>query len=140
MSEGRAGPPTLRRCAMRRRLLTGIVLVGIVAMIPDLADAKTSTVSSKSLVSGTATVAACGNLAAVVTNFTISSSMVTSVILASIPSTCNGGSLIATVTNSATSLGAGGPVTVAAGTATVPISPAAPTGSVTHVRIVIVGP
>ena len=125
---------------MRRRWFVCLAVVGLVAMIPGLADARTTTVASKSLVSGSATVAACGSLAGVVTDFTISNGTVTSVILTSIPGTCNGGSLTATVTNAGTSLGAGGPVTVTSGSATVPISPAAPTGSVSHVRIVVVGP
>jgi hypothetical protein len=65
---------------------------------------------------------------------------VTAVLLTSIPTACNGGAVKVTVTNAGTSLGAGGPVTVTAGAATVPISPAAAIGSVTHVRLAIVGP
>ena len=125
---------------MRFRLNACVVLAGIVATLPGLADARTTSVTPKSLVSGTAAVATCGNLSGVVTNFAISSGTVTSVILTNIPSTCNGGSLTATMTNAGTSLGAGGPVTVASGAATVPISPSVATGSVTHVRVVVVGP
>lgn len=96
--------------------------------------------TSRTLAGGSAGVAACGSLGSVVPDFVISSGAVTSVVLTGIPSTCNGGNLRATVTSGATSLGSGGPVTVSSGAATVPISPAVATASVTHVRLAVVGP
>lgn len=125
---------------MRYRLFLCAVAVAAAALVPGSADARLLTPSSKGLVSGTASVTSCGSLAGVVTNFTISSNTITAVLLTSIPTTCNGGSVSVTVTNAGTSLGAGGPVVVASGAATVPISPAAAIGSVTHVRLVITGP
>jgi hypothetical protein len=125
---------------MPGRLLAGVVLVAALALVPASVGARTLTPSSKGLIAGSATVTSCGALTGVVTNFTISSNTVTAVLLTNIPTTCNGGSVSVTVTSAGTRLGGGGPVTVSSGGATVPISPAAPTGSVTHVRLAIVGP
>jgi hypothetical protein len=127
---------------MRRRDRAWVVVacaIGILA-IPGAASAGSTPASSKQLGSGIVSVAPCGALAGLAPNFTISSGTVTAVVLTGIPTTCSGGSLSAAVTSSGTSLGTGGPVTVASGAATVPISPAAAIGSVTHVRIAIVGP
>src|SRR5262245_47936463 len=109
-------------------------------VLPGAADARSTAPGSKSLGAGNATVAACGSLTAVVPDFTLSGSTVTAVALTGIPTSCNGGSLRATLTNGSTSLGAGGPVTVASGAATVTISPAAAMANVTHVRLSITGP
>jgi hypothetical protein len=125
---------------MRYRLFLCSLAVVAVAIAPTSADARSLTPTSKNLVVGSAAVTSCGSLAGVVTNFTISANTVTAVLLTSIPTACNGGAVKVTVTNAGTSLGAGGPVTVTAGAATVPISPAAAIGSVTHVRLAIVGP
>jgi hypothetical protein len=114
-------------------------VVGVL-LVPSAAAARSATTSSKKLGAGTATVAACGTITGLLPNFTISNNTVTAVVFSGIPTTCNGGSLSAAVTSSSTSLGTGGPVTIASGAATVPISPAAAIGSVTHVRISIVGP
>lgn len=98
------------------------------------------TPSTKKLVAGSALVSSCGTLTGVVSNFTISGTTATAVVLTNIPTTCNGGRVSVTVTSAGTSLGQGGPVTVASGLATVPISPAASISSVTHVRLAVVGP
>jgi len=126
--------------ALAGRLLAGMVLVAALAVVPASVGARTLTPSTKGLIAGSAAVTPCGNLTGVVTNFTISSNTVTAVLLSNIPTTCNGGSVTVAVTNGGTRLGGGGPVTVASGGATVPISPAVATGSVTHVRLAIVGP
>ncbi len=125
---------------MGRRAALGVACALATVVISGSAEASSTAASSKKLAAGKATVAACGTLTGVVPNFTLSGSTVTAVVLTGIPSSCNGGSLRATVTNGSASLGAGGPVTVASGGATVAISPAAATASVTHVRIAITGP
>ncbi len=96
--------------------------------------------TSKTVGSGVTAVATCGNLASMVIGYTISSGTVTTLKFTSIPTTCNAGLLSATVTSGTTSIGAGGPVAVATGAATVTLSPAPATGSVTNVHVVIVGP
>jgi hypothetical protein len=125
---------------MRPRTAAAIVVAGIVSAVPALAGARTSTTTSKGLAAARAPVASCGSLAGVVANFTLSGTNATAVVLSSIPTTCNGGSLTVNVTNSASSLAAGGPVTVTSGAATVPLGAAVATGSITNVRIVVVGP
>jgi len=125
---------------MRSRLFLCGVAIAVAAMVPASAGAGTLTPSSKGLVAGTATVTSCGTLTGVVTNFTLSGTTITAVLLTSVPTTCNGGRVNVTITNAGTSLGSGGPVVVASGAATVPISPAVAIGSVTHVRLAIAGP
>jgi hypothetical protein len=125
---------------MRYRLFLCSLVVVAVAIVPASAEARSVTPTSKKLVAGSAAVTSCASLAGVVTNFTISSNTVTAVLLTNIPSACNGGAVRVTVTNAGASLGTGGPVTVVSGAATVSISPAAAIGSVTHVRLAIVGP
>lgn len=122
------------------RIVTVLALVAAFAIVPTSADARPITPSTKNLVAGSAVVASCGTLTGVVPNFTISGTTVTAVVLTNIPATCNGGRVSVTVTSAGTSLGQGGPVTVASGAATVPISPAAAIASVTHVRLAVVGP
>jgi hypothetical protein len=113
----------------------------VTIVVPASAEARSNTASSKKLGSGVASVTACGDLSKVVTDFAFSGTKVSAVSLTNIPATCNGGSLSATVARSNNaSLGAGGPVTVAGGSATVPISPTAASANVASVRVVIVGP
>src|SRR5690349_15121532 len=114
--------------AMATRLLACVLLVAALALVPTSVDARPLTPSSTKLVAGSSAVTSCGTLTGVVTNFTISSNTVTAVLLTNIPAGCNGGSIKVAVTNAGTSLGAGGPVTVTSGAATVPISPAAAIG------------
>jgi hypothetical protein len=125
---------------MAARLFACVLVVAVFTLVPASVDARPMTPSSKGLVVGSAAVTSCGSLTGVVTNFTISSNTVTAVLLTGIPSACDGGAVRVTVTNGAASLGAGGPVTVASGAAILPISPSAAIGSVTHVRLTIVGP
>ena len=125
---------------MRGRLWVVVACVVGVLATPAAASAGSASTASKKLGAGKANVAPCGTLTGLVPNFTISGGTVTAVVFTGIPTTCNGGGLSVAVTNAGTSLGTGGPVTVASGAATVPISPAAAVGSVTHVRIAIVGP
>ena len=127
---------------MRFRGRSWVVVACVVGvlLVPSAAAARSATTSSKTLGAGNATVATCGTITGLLPNFTITNSTVTAVVFTGIPTTCNGASLSATVTSSAMSLGTGGPVTVASGAATVPISPAAAIVSVTPVRISIVGP
>ena len=125
---------------MATRLIACILTVAALVLVPASVDARPMSPSSKALAAGTAAVTSCGTLSGIVTNFTISSNTVTAVKLSNIPTTCNSGSVKVAVTNAGVSLATGGPVTVAAGAATVPVSPAAAIASVTHVRLVITGP
>jgi len=125
---------------MTARILALVLVVASFALVPASGDAQPLTATSKGLIAGTAAVTSCGSLTGIITNFTISGNTASAVLLTSIPTACNGGSVKVTVTNAGTSLGAGGPVTIASGSATVPISPAAALGSITHVRLAIVGP
>jgi|1186.fasta_scaffold147580_2 hypothetical protein len=122
------------------RWWAGAACVACVLAVPAAASARSVTTTPKKLGAGRIPVASCGTITGLQPNFTIVGGTVTAVVFTGIPTTCNAGSLSATVTNAGTSLGAGGPVTIASGAATVPISPGAAVGSVTHVRIAIVGP
>jgi hypothetical protein len=124
---------------MHRRVLPFAIVLGALA-VPAIAAARPTAPTSKTLVAGSAPVVSCGDLSGVVTNFTISSGSVTVVSLSNVPTTCDGATVNLNLTNAGTNLAAGGPVVVASGAAAVPISPSVPTGSVTHVRLVMTGP
>jgi hypothetical protein len=121
-------------------LVTCVACALAAVALPGAAEAGSTAPGSTKLGAGNTAVAACGSLTGVVPDFTLAGATVTAVAFTGIPSTCNGGSLRATLTNGSTSLGAGGPVTVASGGATVTVSPAAAMASVTHVRLSITGP
>src|SRR3954467_14710884 len=90
-----------------------VVCVAAVVAAPAAASARSVTTTPKKLGAGQVAVATCGALTGLQPNFTIAGSTVTAVVFTGIPSTCNGGSLSVTATNASTSLGSGGPVTVA---------------------------
>jgi hypothetical protein len=96
---------------------------------------------SKQLAAGSSVVAPCGTLGGIVVNFTVTATTVTAVKLSNVPATCNGAQVTATVTNpSGTSVGAGGPVAVSGGAATVSVSPTPAFASIAAVRLAVVGP
>ena len=126
---------------MRSRLIPLAAAVLALATVPAAAHANNNTLTSKGLVSGAATVTACGALSSIVPNYTISSGTVTAVVLSNIPTTCNNAKVNLNITNAiGTSLAAGGPVVITSTTATVPISPAVATASVVTVRLAVTGP
>jgi hypothetical protein len=126
---------------MRRKLLAlALLLTSFVALLPGAAAARPLGPTSRTLAAGSVAVAPCGSLTGIVVDFTLSGTTVTAVVLTGIPTTCNGARVSLTVTNGASSIGAGGPVAVVAGAVTVPVSPTPSTSSVTNVRLSIVGP
>jgi hypothetical protein len=129
-----------RRATWGRVAALAVVVTAFLLGALGVAIARPVTGTSKTIGSGVAAVATCGSLTSMVIKYTISAGTVTTLAFTGIPTTCNAGLLSATVTSGTTSIGAGGPVAVASGAATVTLSPAPATGSVTNVRIVIVGP
>jgi hypothetical protein len=125
---------------MMRHLTTAIALAALLVASAGPASARSTVPSSRSLASGSAAVGSCGSLGAAVPNFTVTGGMVTSVQLGNVPATCNGASLTMAVTSGSTALASGGPVTVASGTASVPITPSVATGAFNGIRLGIVGP
>ena len=117
-------------------VVTVLVLMGTVA-----ASAAPVTPTAKKLASGTAVVGTCGSLTGASVAYNTRSSTVLGVTVRNLPTTCNGASLSATVSNAANAdLGHGGPVTVASQAATVTMSANPTTASVTKVVVVLVGP
>ncbi len=113
-----------------------LVLTGTVA-----ASAAPVTPIGKKLASGVVAVGTCGSTAGVTVTYNTRSSTVLGVTVRNLPSSCNGASLSATVSNAAnTDLGHGGPVVVASQIAAVTMSANPTTASVTKVLIVLVGP
>jgi hypothetical protein len=132
--------PECRRATRGRAAALAVTVLAFVVGALGVAVAGPVTGTSQTIASGVTAVATCGSLGSMVIAYTISGTTVTTLTFTGIPSTCNGGQLRATVSSGSTALGAGGPVAVASGGATVTLSPAPATGSVTHVRLVIVGP
>jgi hypothetical protein len=106
------------------------------------ASAKLLTPTSVQKVGGGRTaVASCGSLSSATLNYAVRAGTVQSLTISGLPTTCNGGSLSATLSQNGTDGGRGGPVTVSSGSATISSLSANPTtASVTDVRIVIQGP
>ncbi len=134
-----------------RRLLAAAAAMGMATVLTVVADtaplavvptaaAHPLTSASRTLAAGQAAVTPCGDLSAVVADFTITGGTVTAVLLSGFPASCNGGLVSVTVTSGATPIASGGPVTVTNGSATVAVSPAAATSALTHVHFVVSGP
>lgn len=60
--------------------------------------------------------------------------------LSGLPAACNGGQARVALTQGVGSVGAGGPVAVAAGSVTVPVSPQPAVGAVTNLYVSVSGP
>lgn len=83
----------------------------------------------------------CGNVGTATLSWRVRAGSVLGVTIAGLPSTCDGGQLTLTLTGSGSaSLGAAGPVTVAAGTATGTLDMTPAASAVTGSRLVISGP
>jgi hypothetical protein len=96
--------------------------------------------ASDSIGAGSVVVTACGSLSGIGHSVEDSSGSVTSVTFSGLPSSCNGAELSVTLTDAGTGQGAGGPVTVVNGLATVAVSPPVPGGAFDDMRLVVVGP
>lgn len=123
-----------------------LVLLAIVAAAIGSATvgaASSLTTASGDYGAGGAAVTNCGATAGITTTYTIVSGKVTEVILSNIPSTCNTGSLRATLTNNGNSVATAGPATVpnnGAGSVKLTVAAQPASSTVTDVRVVIVGP
>src|SRR3954467_7084855 len=126
---------------MRRPGLALTVAVAALLAVPGAAAARTVTPSPKQIVSAHPSVSSCGSLSGITMSWTSTAGTVTSVVLGSIPSACNGGSLTLTFVNSSNaSLGPAGPVTVAGTSQTLSSISGAPTAtSVAAAYVSVVG-
>ena len=119
----------------------GAFTVAIVSAIVLLASsAGALTMTGPKLAAGQASVASCGSLAAMTVRYSVVNGSIVSAALTTIPAGCNGGQISLTLANGLAGLSAGGPVAIAAGAATVTISPATPIGQPTKLASVVVGP
>jgi hypothetical protein len=126
---------------VRRQGLTIAALTVAALALPGLADAATLVPNPKKIVGGFAAVSSCGTLSGMSMSWTSTAGVVTSVVLGSIPSACNGGTLSVTFAGSGnTSLGTAGPVTVAGTSQTLTTSGSPSSTSVTGAYISVVGP
>jgi hypothetical protein len=124
----------------RRTVAVSIGLLVLATAGP--AGAKLLTPTSATKVSaGAATVTSCGTLSSASVNYAVRAGTIQSFTISGLPAGCNGGSLTATLNQSGTDVGHGGPVTVSSGIASIAALSANPAASnVTDVRIAILGP
>jgi hypothetical protein len=112
-----------------------------VALAPGWAAAAPHPLTTKRVASGVASVTSCGTLSGLAVAWTVRSSAVTQVSLASIPSACIGGTLsltLAAADNS--SIGTAGPASVTATSMTLAVTGAPTASGISHVQFAVVGP
>jgi hypothetical protein len=126
---------------MRPGVTLTVTLAAVLA-IPSAAAARTVTPSSARVVSAHTAVSSCGSLSGITMSWTVVDDVVTTIVLGSIPSTCNGGSLSLTLVGSGNaSLGTAGPVTVGGTSQTLTSITGSPSAlAVTGAYLSVVGP
>jgi hypothetical protein len=124
-----------RACAVAAGATTIITCTGGAAL------AQSVTTNSKKSGAGTTAVTACGTLTSVVVNYAVTTGEITAILLTSIPSSCIGGQLSMTLSQSGTDVGHAGPTDIAATSLTlVPSVLTTPDTTPTEVRMSVVGP
>ena len=124
-----------------RRASAFATAAALVLGVGGSADAAGTTPATKRVVSGNASVSSCGPLSGISISWTVTADVVTSIALASIPSTCVGGSLSMTLVDASNaSLSTVGPVTLTATSQTVTPSGSPTATSVANTYVSVVGP
>src|SRR5438874_680290 len=100
-------------------LMAAGVFVAAFVISMSVSSASTLTTNTKKVASGVSGTAACGSLATATVAYESQNSNVVRAIVSGLPAACNGAQLSLTLTNTGTDAGHGGPVTVAAGAASI---------------------
>ena len=126
---------------MRPGVTLTVTLAAVLA-IPGAAAARDVTPSSSKVVSAHTAVSSCGTLSGITISWTVVDDVVTTIVLGSIPSACNGGSLRLTLAGSGgASLGSVGPVTLSGTSQTLTSVTGSPSAlAVTAAYLSVVGP